>query len=134
MSLGESLEAGDVSPLPAQQVKSHARRRPRPIDDSQAGVGLRFDERVPVEVIELDDPATQDVARDQLEEIGEKTTYRLAQRPGDYVVLKYVRKVFKRKADGVISCAPAPEGVLERSHADVSFLARLLIDKFVYHL
>jgi transposase len=96
--------------------------------------GLRFDERVPVEVIELEDPATKAIPPDQLEVISEKVTYRLAQRPGDYVVLKYVRKVFKHKENGAISCAPAPAGVLERSHADVSFLARLVIDKFVYHL
>ena len=134
LSLGESLVAGESSPVPAkQQIKSHTRRR-HPADDNETTGGLRFDERVPVEVIELEDPATKDTPRDQLEVISEKVTYRLAQRPGDYVVLKYVRKVFKHKKNGAISCAPAPAGVLERSHADVSFLARLVIDKFVYHL
>ena len=68
------------------------------------------------------------------EVVGEKVTCRLAQRPGSYVVLRYVRKVYKRKADGVFSCPPAPPAVLEKSCADVSFLAGLLIDKFVYHL
>jgi hypothetical protein len=58
----------------------------------------------------------------------------LAQRPGTYVVLRYVRKVYKRKADGKFSCPPAPSAVLEKSYADVSFLAGLLIDKFIYHL
>ena len=135
LSLGENLVVGEVSVVPAQQqVKSHTRRRRQPADSDEMTGGLRFDERVPVEVIELDDPATKDVRRDQLEVIGEKVTYRLAQRPGDYVVLKYVRKVFKNKESGTISSAPAPAGVLERSHADVSFLARLVIDKFVYHL
>jgi transposase len=59
---------------------------------------------------------------------------RLAQRPGSYVVLRYVRKVYKRKEDGVFSCPPAPPAVLEKSCADVSFLAGLLIDKFIFHL
>jgi transposase len=137
LSLGESVSvvAGDVNVTPSKQtVKTHERRRPQPTESDDTASGLRFDDRVPVEVIELEDPATKDIPRDQLEVISEKVTYRLAQRPGDYVVLKYVRKVLKHKASGAISCAPAPAGVLERSHADVSFLARLVIDKFVYHL
>ena len=112
LSLGENLVAGEVSVVPAQQqVKSHTRRQRQPADSDEMTGGLRFDdERVPVEVIELEDPATKDVPRDQLEVIGEKVTYRLAQRPGDYVVLKYVRKVFKNKESGTISSAPAPAG------------------------
>jgi hypothetical protein len=34
----------------------------------------------------------------------------------------------------VFSCPPAPPAVLERSCADVSFLAGLAIDKILYHL
>src|SRR5690606_27625841 len=108
LSLGESLVAGDASAVPAkQQVKSHTRRHRQSTDDNETTGGLRFDDRVPVEVIELEDPATKDTPRDQLEVISEKVTYRLAQRPGDYVVLKYVRRVFKHKENGSISCAPA---------------------------
>ena len=66
--------------------------------------------------------------------IGEKVTYRLAQRPGAYVVLKYVRKVIKLKETQQIHCPPAPPAVFEKSLADVSLLAGLLIDKFAYHL
>jgi hypothetical protein len=50
------------------------------------------------------------------------------------VILKFVRRVIKRKESGEISCPPAPASVLERSFADVSFLTGLLIDKFLYHL
>lgn len=57
--------------------------------------GLRFDASVPVETIEVPNPALADIPVDQQERIGEKITYRLAQRPGSYVVLKYVRKVIK---------------------------------------
>ena len=60
-------------------------------------------------------------------------TYRLAQRPAAYVVLKYIRKVAK-STDGKLSCPPAPESVLGKSVADVSLLANLAIDKFRYHL
>ena len=60
--------------------------------------------------------------------------YRLAQQPGSYVVLKYVRKVVKRRDTQTILTAPAPANVLERSAADVSFLAAMLVDKFCWHL
>jgi len=50
------------------------------------------------------------------------------------VVLRFRRKVYKRKSDGTFSCPPAPPAVLERSVADVSFLAGLIIDKFRFHL
>lgn len=64
-------------------------------------------------------------------------THRLAQRPGAYVILKYSRDVVKIKntdKSTQLVCAPAPVSVFEKSHADVSFLAGLLIDKFQYHL
>lgn len=72
MSLSEHLVAGEVSVVPTpHQVKSHMRRRRQPADSDEMTGGLRFDdERVPVEVIELEDPATRDVPRDQLEVIG----------------------------------------------------------------
>ena len=68
------------------------------------------------------------------EVIGEKVSYRLAQQPGSYVVLKYVRQVVKRRDTQAIHTAPAPANVLERSGADVSFLAAMLVDKFCWHL
>jgi len=64
--------------------------------------------------------------------LAEKITFRLAQRPGSYVVMKYVRPVIKRLDTQKISCPPAPQGVIEGSRADVSFCAGLLVDKFVY--
>lgn len=94
-----------------------------------------FDEsRVPVETIEVFEPEVAALSADQYEVIGQKVSYRLAQRPGSYLVLKYVRPVIKRKDSGQISAAPAPAGVLEGSRADVSFVAGLLVDKFAYHL
>jgi hypothetical protein len=57
----------------------------------------------------------------------------LAQRPGSYVVLKYVRPVIKRRDSQTLSCPPAPVGVIDGSRADVSFIAGMLIDKFAYH-
>ncbi len=72
----------------------------------------------------------QDLSPDQYEVIGEKVTYRIAQRPGAYHVLKSRRPVFKIKSNAQILCLPAPAGGLEYSRADVSFAAGLLMDKF----
>jgi transposase len=138
MSLGEAINQGQagLAPLPAERpVAGHTRRvatkTPGAGDDSLPF----FDEtRVPVETIELAAPETEGLAADAFEVISYKDSYRLAQRPGSYVVLKYRRPVIKLKATEAIVCAPAPAGVIEGSRADVSFIAGLLIDKFAYHL
>jgi hypothetical protein len=49
-------------------------------------------------------------------------------------VLRYVRQVVKLKEEGRLVCPSVPPAVLERSCADVSLLAMLVIEKFVYHL
>jgi transposase len=61
-------------------------------------------------------------------------TYRLGQRPGAYRILKYRRPVIKCKDTEVLTCPPTPPAVFEKSLADVSLLAGLLIDKFTDHL
>ena len=93
-----------------------------------------FDDKVPVEVITVTNPEIEGLSPDQYEVIGEKVSHRLAQRPGSYVVLKYVRQVIKLLGTQTIACPPAPVGVIEGSRADVSFMAGMLIDKFAYHL
>ena len=126
-----SPEAPD-SPLPKQVVRAHERRPKRaPGED---GEGLRFDESVPVQTIEITPPQLQGEDADQYEIIGTKETHRLARRPGRYIVLRYVRTVIKRKSDETIIAPPSPDNVLDRSIADVSFLAGMLVDKFAYHL
>ena len=42
------------------------------------------------------------------------------------------RSVIKRLDTGVLSCPGAPAGVIEGSRADVSFVAGMMLDKFVY--
>ena len=59
---------------------------------------LFFDEaRVPVETITVANPDIEGLTPDQYEVIGEKVSHRLAQRPGSYVILKYVRPLIKRR-------------------------------------
>jgi transposase len=78
-------------------------------------------------------PEAQGLSSEPYEVVSEKVTYRLAQRTSNYVVLKYLREVIKVKQTQALHCPPAPAGVLGRSRTDVSFLAGLLIDKFLYH-
>ncbi|MFQ5515648.1 MAG: IS66 family transposase [Myxococcota bacterium] len=114
-------------------VRGHARRKHRSQEEPEEP-GLRFDDSVPVETIEIPNPELQGLAADACTEVSEKVNYRLAQKPGAYVVLKIVRKTVKRKDTKVLSCPPAPASVLEKSYADVSLLAGMLVDKFRYHL
>ena len=44
-----------------------------------------------------------------------------------------MRAVIKRHDTHVISCPPAPQSVIEGSRGDVSFVAGMIVDKFVYH-
>lgn len=104
------------------------------LDGAPEGSNLRFDESVPVEVIHVDPPEYKNGDKDSFIVIGEKSTYRLAQNPASFVVLKYVHKVVKEIKSENIFKAPAVSGVFEKSLADVSFLAGMLIDKFSYHL
>lgn len=117
----------------ARAVNAHTRRVKRRGGEDE-GETFFDPQVVPVQTIEMPAPEIEGLAEDQYEIIDHKVTHHLAQRPGSYVVLKYVRPVIKLKAESRLVCAAAPVNVLEGSRADVSFLAGMLIDKFVYHL
>jgi len=129
---------GDVErpsePPPTEKITYTRRKGKQRSDDCVTDAGLRFDDRVPIESIELSAPQLQGPDADQYEIIDYKVTRRLAQRPGSYVVLEYRRPVIKDKRQASLLEVPAPSGVLDNSLADVSFLAGLLVDKFLYHL
>jgi transposase len=136
MSLGEALSVAQIGTppeVPQRQIAAHVRHPKSP--EAEAESVRFFDEaRVPVEVVELANPEIEGLAPDQYEVIGSKESLRLAQRPGSYVVIKYVRPLVKRLDTQAISVPELPSGVIEGSRADVSFLAGLLLDKFAYHL
>lgn len=100
-------------------------------DDS----GLRFGPDVPVQEIEIPCSALE-ADPDGYEVIGTKVTYRLAQQPAAYVILKYIRKIIKPKhiSNAKPITPPAPANVLDKSFADVSFIVGMLVDKFDFHL
>jgi transposase len=135
MSLGEALAPPPGGEPARQTVSAHQRRVAATGASDAEDSGLFFDEeRVPVEVIEVPNPEVADLPEEAYSVIAEKVTHRLAQRPGSYVILKYVRQVIKRKDDQTLYCPPAPVAVVQGGRADVSFLAGLLVDKFLYHL
>jgi transposase len=115
---------------PATESISYERRKKQRDASCVTEEGLRFDATVPVETIVLPVPE----AAGAHEVIGEEVTHKLAQRPGSYVVLKYVRPVVKRRADGKLLTAAAPATLWPGSLADVSLIAGMLIDKFCHHL
>ena len=124
----------DQPPPPTETVKTYQRRLRLTGTDVADESELRFDSSVPMHDILLSNLEVAELPADAYEVIGEKVTYRLAQRPGAYVILKYRRPVIKRKDTEALSCPPAPQAVFEKSFADMSVLAGLLIDKFTYHL
>ena len=150
---GQKSEKRPLAPHPAQMhlgefplpeapeahdkpVAGHTRRTPcSDFAHDKNDAALFFDEaRVPVETITVANPDIEGLTPDQYEVIGEKVSHRLAQRPGSYVILKYVRPLIKRRDTQTLHCPAAPAGVIDGSRADVSFLVGLLLDKFAWHL
>jgi hypothetical protein len=129
-----STTADSVQAPPRQTVITHTRRvrTQDPLNDAES---LPFfdESRLPVHTIEVLDPEIAALSPDQYEIIDRKVSYRLAQRPGSYEILKYVRPVVKRRDTQQSRCALSPGGVIDGSRADVSFVAGLLVDKFAYH-
>jgi len=129
----------EQAPEPQEQPKQKITyergkfKKQRP-DDCVSEEGLRFDQSVPVKTIVLPVPGAAGLNADEYEIIGTKVFHKLAQRPASYVVLRYEQPVIKIRATQAIENAITPMAVFDRSVADVSFLAGMLVDKFVYHL
>ena len=134
MDLGELFKMPSETPPVTKEVITYERRKKQRSDDCVTDEGLRFDERVPVEIIELPAPELAREDADQYEVIDYKVTRKLAQRPGSYVILEHRRPVVRHKPSQSLSTVAAPTAIFDRSIADVSLLAGLLIDKFIFHL
>lgn len=136
LTLGEWRQPTKDHEEQGEIVKEHVRCKARNrVRFDEASSGLDFDEsKVPVKVIEVPNPEVDGLREDEYELVGTRITHRLAQTPASYCILKYVQKTVKIKSSKELSTAPAVPAVLERSYADVSFLAVLIIEKFLYHL
>ncbi|MGI9285276.1 MAG: IS66 family transposase [Pseudomonadales bacterium] len=132
------LEGEPVEPLPEQEKQTVTYQRGKAQkkrgEDCANDSGLRFDDDVPVTVIRVEPPELQGPDADHYEIISYKHSHRLAQHQCSHEILCYERPVLKRKDTAEIMTPPAPTNVLDNSVADVSFLAGMLVDKFLYHL
>jgi len=117
---------------PDKQTITYTRTKQRG-HDCATDVGLRFDDSVPKKTIHCTAPELTGPNAHEYEHVSDKRTYRLAQRPTSYEVLEYVHPVLKHTPSGQLLSTPAPSGLWPGSVADVSFVAGLLVDKFVYH-
>ena len=89
---------------PTETVSYPRRKKQR--DGAVNDTGLRFGEDVPREIIAVTDPEIEAIPAERRERIGEKVTYRLAQRPGSYVILEYTCPVYKLLDD--LTILPTP--------------------------
>lgn len=130
-SLG--ISPSKLKAIPTEKI-SYQRRNKQRDANTVNDTGLRFDDSVPIETLEIENPELKNIPADELEQLSEKIVYRLAQRRGSYVIIKYVRKVLKYKDTQTLHTAAMPANVLEKSLGEVSFLSGMLVDKFLYHL
>lgn len=118
-------------PAPPEQETITYQRRKKCRDGAVNDTGLRFDENVPVQVIDVAPPA----GLEDGEVIGVHSTFRLAQRRANFVVIEYRCPVIKPKgSDSKPVTTPVPGNVFAGSLADVSFLAGMTVDKFLFHM
>ena len=125
--------AWEDPPEPEEPPRRRRRGRKRR-DNAVSEAGLRFDASVPVETVVLPGRPAGDFPESELELVDEHVVHKLAQEPGSYRIIRYVTPIWKRRDTGAFLKAPAPPAVLEGTCADVSLLAGMLVDKFVWHL
>lgn len=133
---GELFE-NKSQPAPEPETKNvaaYTRGKKQRDGDEVSDSGLRFDSNVPVHVLEQSCAELQGPDADQYETISYRDVHKLASLPGSKVVLCYRYPVVRHKSSGTLSQPKAVEGVLGQSPVDVSQLADMMIEKFVYHL
>jgi transposase len=114
-------------------VPAHTRQKHRTGDEVNDS-GIRFNPDVPVHEIVLSCAQLDGPDAAQYEVIGYKESVKLARQPGSHVILKYRRPVVRHKGDGQLVSTTAQPGVLDHAQVEVSMLAGMAIDRFVYHV
>ena len=102
--------------------------------DAVNDTGLRFNGQAPVIDIAVTPPEIEGLSVDDYEVVSERVHCRLAALECRHVVIRYRHVTVKIRETGALAGAPAREGVFKNNCADVSFVAALLIDKFLWHL
>ena len=102
--------------------------------DAVSDTGLRFGADAPVIDITVTPPEIEGLSEDDYEVISERVHCRVAALDWRHVVIRYRYLKVKIRETGALVSAPARESVFKNSAADVSFVAGMLIDKFLWHL
>lgn len=135
LDLFDELEASVEAEVKIETITYQRGKAPKKRDDDcVTSEGLRFNENAPITVVEVMPEELEHADADDYEIIDTKVTHRIAQRVASYEVIEYRMPVVKRKEDQAIFSSSKPNTVLEKSMADVSLLAGMLVDKFAYHI
>ena len=122
----------DADDTPRRRGGKRGRTQDR--GDALDASGLRFNEKAPVIDITVMPPQVEGLSQDAYDIISERVHSRVATLEYRHVVIRYHHITIKLRETGALLSAPAREGVFKNSYADVSFLATMLIDKFLWHL
>ena len=102
--------------------------------DALSDTGLRFNDKAPVVDITVMPPESEGLSPENYDIVSERVMSRIATLDYRHVVLRHHHVTIKLHESGALVGAPAREGVFKNSCADVSFIAVMLIDKFLWHL
>ena len=121
--------------IAAKAVAGYERQVNTAPKQREGGEHFPIDEtKVPVyEVIHLP-PEAQGLSEDEYTIIETRSTDVLLQQPSQFRVARNVYPVIRLHATGKIVRAPAHKGLWDRSCLDVSAIAGMLCDKFLWHL
>ncbi len=108
------------------------RKKKTKVDDKTTG-GVRFKDNVPVIEVQVDNPEIAGVDPKDLVVIETRHSDRIVALP-PFAVLRMVVETTKNKKTGEISRPEVPVGIWDQCCADVSFLAKLMVDKYALHL
>jgi len=134
LSLGEQFKQEQSPKLEEKQKVSYERgkAKKKKIEDQVNDKGLRFDSNVEVKEVTLISDEVKHLDESEYEIISTKERCVLAQLPASYKVIKYIQPVIKLKNEDKLISKPT-KLVFEKSYLDVSVIANLLVDKFLYH-
>ena len=122
-------------PSKTRTVAAHTRKVV--VRDGKDAITLPSD--LPVETQVIDIPEKEKICQETglpLVKIGEEVTQKLAHRPGSFYIKQIIRPKYAlpQESSGGIRTAELPDSLLTRCFADESFLAEILIRKFIDHL
>ena len=126
---GDDLEPVETPEYEEIAVKAHKKRVKKRPNNLVTKEGLRFEEGTPIETIQVKPEGIESLPDDQ---VMVRHHYKIAQNPKTYKVLHIEYHSIKR-GDEIFN-PPVQPAVFDKSIADVSFLAMMLLDKFLYHL